>query len=132
MFLFKSTLPVLGLANLITNGDFENGANQWNNQGVLDIVATDDGNYAKLTQRIETWHGLNQDVELTLQDAGTLLTAAFDAKFDPQQLEMNTWDPWTTRSVTAKLKLQLRENGENKQVFASCISSCIGLLRLFC
>ena len=131
MLLGFKTLPVLGLAELIVNGDFENGGNEWNTQGELDIVATDDGHYAKLTQRIETWHGLYQDVDLTPQDGGVILTAKFDTKFDQRQLEANTWDPWTTRPVTGKLKLRLRENGENKVVYASCISSCIGMARVF-
>ena len=67
-----------------------------------------------------------QDIELTPTDANKILTASFHTKVNPFQVDVNVWDPWKARALTGKLKFRLRENGQNKVVYVSCIASCIG------
>ena len=130
MFIFKSILPIITVSDLINNGDFENGEQEWNTQGRLDIISGPESpvglNYAVISERIESWHGLYQDIELSPNDANKVLTASFHTKVNPSQVDVNVWDPWKAKSLTGKLKLRMRENGQNKVVYVSCIASCIG------
>ena len=130
MFIFKSILPAIAISDLISNGDFENGQQDWNTQGKLEIISDTESpageNYALVSERVESWHGLYQDIELSPTDANKILTASFHTKVSPAQVDANVWDPWKAKALTGKLKLRLRENGQNKVVYVSCIASCIG------
>ena len=134
MFLFKSIMPCLGLAEMIKNGDFESGSSDWKTQSGtnLQIIADENSptgsHYALLSQRGESWHGLYQDIELEPADGGSILTTSFYSKINPNQVDASTWDPWKVKSLTGKLKLRFRQNGENKVEYASCVASCIGKL----
>ena len=134
MFLFKSIMPCLGLAEMIKNGDFESGSRDLNTQNgtglqiIADLNSPTGSHFALLSQQEESWHGLYQDIELELADGGSILTTSFYSKINPSQVDVNTWDPWKVKSLTGKLKLRFRENGENRVEYASCVASCIGKL----